>query len=222
MEKSSKKYKTETHCHTLESSLKCGKLPAKEIVRRYVDAGYDTLVITDHYGGKHVSGDETRDLSTFFEGYNSAKTASQDINIILGVEVNLCESANDYLVYGITEEIIRENPLMYTLPIKEFVDFAHQYDLLVYQAHPFRNGLKIIPPDICDGIEVFNAHFKHDSRNNIALEWAKMYGKKMISGSDAHHPEAMAKSGILTDTKIKTTEDLMNVLRNDNFELITY
>lgn len=41
-------YRYDLHVHTSEVSA-CGSIPAKEVVRLYHQAGYDGLVITDHY-----------------------------------------------------------------------------------------------------------------------------------------------------------------------------
>lgn len=35
--------------------------------------------------------------------------------------------------------------------------------MLFYQAHPFRNSMKITNPELLDGIEVYNGHPGHDS-----------------------------------------------------------
>ncbi len=216
------KYKTEMHCHTAQSSLKCGKMNAEDVVETYINAGYSTLLITDHYGGVHLSEKGAEyDICTFLEGYNTAKAVSDEINIILGMEINLYANKNDYLIYGITEEIIRKNPEIYKYNISELCDFAHKNGLLVYQAHPFRNNLCIVPPGICDGIEVFNSHPRHDSRNDIALAWAQKYNLNTISGSDAHKPEDMAISGIRTKYEIKTSDDLLNTLKSCDYKLIT-
>jgi len=215
-------YKTEMHCHTMESSLRCGKVPAKEIVKVYEDAGYDTLIITDYFGGKHRTDKGAEyDLQTFLEGYRTAKANSKNLNILLGMEINLLENKNDYLVYGITEEIIREFPKMYELTIGDFCDFAHEIGLTVYQAHPFRNGMSIIPPVIVDGVEGFNAHPRHDSRNSIAMAWAELYNKKTISGSDAHQPQDLARGGIMSRLKITNNHELLTVLTNCDYSLIT-
>ena len=40
--------KFELHCHTAEND-KCALESAKDIVRLYKEAGYEGLVITDHY-----------------------------------------------------------------------------------------------------------------------------------------------------------------------------
>ena len=40
--------KTDLHVHTSEVSL-CGHMTAEETLQRYKSAGYDTLVITNHF-----------------------------------------------------------------------------------------------------------------------------------------------------------------------------
>lgn len=214
-------YKTELHCHTAESSLLCGKVPVRDMVKMYVDGGYSTMVITDHFGGKHVKGQGNEyEIMKFLEGYNTAKELSDQMNIILGMELNFDANANDYLVYGITEDFIRTYPEMYKMNLTDFCDLAHENGMLVYQAHPFRNGLTIIRPGICDGIEGFNSHPRHDSRNDIAMAWAKKYDMQMISGSDAHRPQDVAISGIRTKEIIKDAGQLLEVLRSRDYEMI--
>ena len=217
-----KDYKTEMHCHTLESSF-CGRVTAEDMVMAYVSAGYDTLVIMDHYGfrhrGKFADADETE---RFLKGFKAAKKAAgKSINIILGMEISLEQNpANDYLVYGDVESFVLKYPDMYYNTLPEFCELAHANGLVVYQAHPFRDEIVTITPAPLDGIEVFNAHPRHDSRNDIARAWAEHFGKKMISGSDAHQPQDVARSGIITKTEIKSAEDIISVLASEAYELI--
>jgi len=216
-------FKTELHCHTQESSVKCGKIPAKDIVNSYIDAGYSTLVITDHYGAKHKSSNGiSYDINKFLEGYNAAKDAANgSINIILGMEINLSENHNDYLIYGITEDFIKIKPEMYYMGIEEFSNHIHENGLLIYQAHPFRNRMSITSPPFLDGIESFNAHPRHDSRNSIAKSWADLHKMNTISGSDAHQLPDLCRSGITTEEEIKTNDDLLKILNNNEYKLIT-
>ncbi|MBE7039665.1 MAG: PHP domain-containing protein [Ruminococcaceae bacterium] len=216
------KFKTEMHCHTLESS-KCGKIQAKDIVEAYIDEGYNTLVITDHFGSRHKSDEGiNHDIHRLINGCNAAKEASNGrINIIFGVEINFSENKNDYLVYGLTEDFLLNNPDIYNLGIKEFSDIAHENGLLIYQAHPFRNNMTITSPLLLDGIEVFNAHPRHDSRNSISKNWAEIYNLREISGSDVHQPQDIARGGIMTTNEIKTTDDLLKVLIENDYKLIT-
>ena len=224
MEIKMSQFKTELHCHTQESSVKCGKIPAADIVDAYINAGYSTLVITDHYGAKHRTENGIKyDIDKFLEGFYSATNAAQGrINIILGMEINLSENHNDYLIYGMTKDFIKINPEMYNMEIKELSNHIHENGLLIYQAHPFRNYMSIIPPSYLDGIEAFNAHPRHDSRNSIAKAWAELYNLNTISGSDAHRIPDLCQSGIITEKEIKTSSDLLDILKNNEYQLITF
>ena len=81
----------------------------------YKEAGYDTVVITDHYS-KWVfekNGAKTPDevTSHFLKGYKTALGCAEtyDINVLLGCEVTLTESPNDYLLYGVNEEFFHKH-----------------------------------------------------------------------------------------------------------------
>ena len=216
------KFKTEMHCHTQESSLRCGKIPTKDVVEAYINADYSTLVLTNHFGAKHETDKgNNHDIEIFLKSYEIAKDAAKGrINIILGMEINLSENKNDYLIYGITEDFIYKNPHMYKLRIEDFSAFIHENGLLIYQAHPFRNHMTVVYPAFLDGIEVYNAHPRHDSRNSISKAWAELYDIKTISGSDTHQPPDLARGGILTETEITNSDELLDVLKNNNYELI--
>lgn len=41
-------YKYELHCHTGAVS-RCGRVEPEKIVEMYVEAGYNGIVVTDHY-----------------------------------------------------------------------------------------------------------------------------------------------------------------------------
>ena len=60
--------KLETHCHTLHGSH-CGLADADTIVSRYLDAGYDGVVITNHFVKKHFEnykGETEREKLDFY------------------------------------------------------------------------------------------------------------------------------------------------------------
>ena len=84
---------------------------------------HNTLVITDHFGSRHKSDEGIKhDIHRLINGCNAAKEAANGrINIIFGVEINFSENKNDYLVYGLTEDFLLNNPDIYNLGIKEFV-----------------------------------------------------------------------------------------------------
>ncbi|MBR6729124.1 MAG: PHP domain-containing protein [Clostridia bacterium] len=215
-------FKTELHCHTIESSI-CGKVEAKEVVKAYIEAGYSTLVITDHYGERHIGRHgEVDEVEHFLQGYRAAKQAAGGkINIILGMEISLAQhSFNDYLIYGDVEAALSAHPDLYQFDLPEFCDFAHKNNLVVYQAHPFRNKITVVDPAPLDGIEVFNSHPRHDSRNNIASDWAAHFKKRAIAGSDAHQMPDIARSGIIAETEITNEKELLSVLKKEAYSLI--
>ena len=45
-------FKTETHLHTWPVS-NCSRIEPREMIRRYKDAGYDTVFVSDHYAKYH-------------------------------------------------------------------------------------------------------------------------------------------------------------------------
>lgn len=218
-------YKTELHAHTSEVS-RCAQICGEELVNLYEKAGYSTVVITDHMSKRTFPVVKkwkwNEYVNDYLIGYNAAKKAAQGrLNIILGMEISFYENDNDYLVYGVDEKFLRRHPNMLEMGIRKFSDIAKRSGLLVVQAHPFRDHMTVIKPGIVEGIEVFNAHPGHDSRNDIARMWAEKYGYKIkTSGSDFHEIHHGARGGIITDFEIKDNEALFRALRGER-KLIT-
>lgn len=221
-------YLTELHAHTAETS-RCAQAHAETLVALYKAAGYSTVVITDHlspstyeaYEGKNLSWDEKVDI--FLAGYRAAvRAAGDDLTVLLGMELRFARKGdnNDYLVYGVTEPFLRKNPTLLNMHLSSFSDLAHRNGLLVFQAHPFRNGMHIVNPAHLDGIEIYNACVRHNSRNTIAEKWAQLYSLRGTSGSDFHRDEDAARGGIVTESKIQTNTDLLNTLQSGNFTCV--
>ncbi len=215
-----KYHKFELHAHTCEVS-RCGKVPAAEMVRLYREAGYCGMMITDHINPYTFEG---LDLPTwkdkaehFLTGYRRALAAAkEDFSVFLGAEMHFYESSNDYLVFGLTEDLLRyglDNEFL-NWGILRFSDFCRANDLLLIQAHPFRKDMVIIDPDLVDGYEVVNAHPRHDSRNFIAESWARRYHKLMTAGSDAHQAVDAARSGILMDHRPLSLDEIVLEIRS--------
>ena len=65
------KYYYDTHVHTDESSA-CGKVPGRQAARLYKAAGYQGIVITDHYTRKYFrsapAGPGTKSSTLFWPG----------------------------------------------------------------------------------------------------------------------------------------------------------
>ncbi len=221
--------KWELHAHTSEVSS-CGKVPAAELVEMYVEAGYEGVVITDHLNGstfrnhEGCSVEEQREF--FLSGYRAAKrSAGSRLKVLLGMELCLAGSPNDYLLYGLTEDLL---PVLYNqtfnirqLSLPEASQFLRAHGIFIVQAHPFRNDLRVIDPKYIDGVETYNGHPWHASRNAVAKCWAEMYQLIQTSGSDFHVPDCLARGGVILHDKIETIHDLVAVLKGQPELIIT-
>ena len=212
--------KIELHIHTTGFSY-CGKLSVAEIVELYSQAGYDAIVITNHFNSISRKWFEERGgvdyLKSYFDTLRQGVELGKKHNLLVlgGFELRFNENANDYLVYGMTEEMCQDYEKIFAMTPKEFKEFADERGILFYQAHPFRNGITVVSPESLFGMEVLNTHPRHDSRNDIALAWAEKYGLHKIAGSDCHQTVDVGTSAIFTDHPVKNMDDLVYVLKND-------
>jgi predicted metal-dependent phosphoesterase TrpH len=218
-------FKYETHFHTSETSP-CGRVKAEEAVRIYQRAGYSGLVVTDHYFGgffeNHPFMSWNKKIDLYLAGYRKALAEGQrlGLDIHLGMEIRFNENANDYLVYGFDEAFLREQRKLYRLTLKEFRELTTDKGIVTIQAHPFRPCMIPAPPELIDGVEVYNGNPRHDSSNHLALQYAVDNKLKMLSGSDFHQPQDAAKGGILVEDRIKVNDFALVLLQNKISELL--
>lgn len=222
------KFKTELHCHSCTVS-DCATITPAEIAEKYLESGYTTVVLTDHlspftFEGKRYTGTEDWQsrVSYYMEGVRALREAAAGkLHILQGCELRIEACDSDFLVYGITEEFMRANPDLLQIPkAKEMCARLRKAGFLVFQAHPFRNNMTITDPAYLDGIEVYNAHGRHNSRNDFAQLWAERHGLLQISGSDVHHVHDLPGGGILTDEPVTSMPQLLKVLREGSYALL--
>ena len=212
-------FKYEIHLHTQETSS-CAKVSAKEIPHLYKEAGYDAIVITDHYSPGFFEPrralDWDRCVRQYLEGYFIAANEGMKLGmpVLLGMEITFEESYNDYLVYGIDEHFLYRNPRLYKKSLKEFRKIADKYGLFVAQAHPFRPHMKEVKPKFLDGMEVYNGNPRHDSRNDLAQAYAQKNKLRPLSGSDFHQLQDLGRGGIVLDDFVTTSEELAEYLNH--------
>ena len=207
------------HVHTSEVSG-CGKVPAAEVVRLYRGAGCDAIVITDHYydGYFQRQGDIPwkEKVERYRRGYCAAREEGERIGlrVLFGQELRFLGHPNDFLVYGLDEQDLIDNPELYRLSGPEFLTLAHEKGAIVFQAHPFRTP-PCAPsnPAYIDGVEVYNGHPDHNSRNPLAQEFADTCGKLQISGSDFHQPHHLARGGVILPRLPEDGKDFAAMLR---------
>ena len=214
-------FKFDTHIHTAETSP-CAKLTAVETVRLYQEAGFSGLCITDHYSKNLLasfSSTSWKDaVDRYLVGYRNAKEYGdkKGIDILLGAEILLDGTRNDYLLFGLTEEILYNFPHLYSYKIEDLKKFAENHNLLLFQAHPFRHYIVLENPLNIHGVEVVNGNPRHNSSNDLALAFALENKLLMSGGSDCHEIEDIGRSGILTDVRIKDEKTFIEVLKSGN------
>lgn len=215
-------FKTELHAHTCEVSP-CARVTAPEVAERFIAQGYTSLVITNHYCDyviDNLLGTWQEKMDHYLHPYHLMREYAGDrLNVILGCELRFEGSINDYLIYGMTEEFLRQNPELHKMSLRSFSTLARESGMLVVQAHPFRNGIMIVNPEYLDGMETFNGTPICDGRNTVAAAWAKRYGLICTSGSDFHTPDQSGYGGILTNAAIRSEKDLVAVLKSGDYIL---
>lgn len=218
-------YKIETHLHVSEVSP-CGKLPAEEMVRRYAQAGYSTIFITDHYKKQYFEklGDcsWSEKVDTFFSGYEAAKAAGEKygITVLPGAEVDFLDHFNHYLVYGFTPEFAKEHPDCLDYGLQTFCELAHAAGMFIVQAHPYRDGKSYPNLDFIDGVEVYNSNPRHEDENDRVAQLVKEHPMPISAGSDAHRPEDVAHSGLISAQPITTVSEFIQLLRSGEVQII--
>lgn len=216
-------YKTELHLHSAEGSA-CGKATSDQIVQVYLEAGYTTIVLTNHF-----SPNTYKDLQPmtpeekaeyYIAAYHALKNAAGDkLNVLFGMELYPLDRDCDHLIYGMTEEFLRAHPDLMELPFPTTSELVREAGMILCQAHPFRNDMKVGDPKYLDGFEAYNAHTAA-FRNEIAARWADEFSLIKVGGSDYHGFHHKAESGIITDFPITTNEELLEVLRSGNYKIL--
>ena len=208
---------TETHFHTALSSP-CANVPPEEAVAMYADKGYATIVVTDHFSrlvrDHYGIADDVEWVDHFLRGYRHIRQLETPMAILLGMEIRFDENANDYLVFGFSEEDIYQYPDMYTWSVRQFKQYAEEKGWIILQAHPFREGMTVTAPTCIDGVEVYNGNPRHNSRNEMAAYWASINGFMKTAGSDYHQKEDLARGGLITDNRITTIGELIQAIRD--------
>ena len=225
MAKGENMFKTELHCHS-KSISQCARVSNEEIIEKFTEAGYTTLVLANHFtegtqNNHGCQGDYQAFVTKFLNAYEDLKKdAEGKLTVLLAMELRFNENSNDYLVFGIDERFLRENEDIFDLNPEKFSKIARENGLLFVQAHPFRNTMQVVRPDFLDGVEVYNGHKGHDSRNEIANMWADKFGLIKTSGTDFHYNHAPANAGIKTEYEIKDMATLIKTLKEGTYELI--
>jgi hypothetical protein len=85
-----------------------------------------------------------------------------------------------------------------------------------YIARPWER----LPADLFDGLEGYNAG-NPEIDNQRAVAYAEEMGMPIIAGSDAHCAHSCPRYGIAVEERITSPEKLVQVLRDEAYEIYT-
>ncbi len=212
------KYKTELHAHTSPASS-CADFSPEEVVKTYIDAGVDTLVLTNHLVyDPYIKVREYAQM--YLRDFERARAAANGrINIILGAEIRFAGSTNDYLVYGITSDDIERIIYQLGTDIETFYKSFKSNKNVIIQAHPFRDYMQPTPVGSVDGVETFNMHINHNSRVARACKFARENNMLITGGSDYHHKNHEASCLMRTKSILADSFEVAEAIKSRDIVL---
>ena len=225
-------YIYELHQHTGACSG-CGVITPEELPYDLQREGYAGAVITDHFIHGYTAIRRNLPWADFVAAYEDAWLRAKAVGDKIGVDIlfGIEEGVGDgkeVLLYGITPQFLYDHPELRDTPVdlEHLSKIVHEAGALIYQAHPFRVREYIarpweqLPPELFDGIEGYNAG--NPAIDNMrAVAYAEEMGLPMTAGSDAHQAYSCPRYGIAVDHRITSPEDLVQVLRDQDYEIYT-
>ena len=213
-------FRIELHAHTSPASG-CADLKPAEVIERFKNVGYDGTAITNHFFIDCIDCQGKQEhIDIFKRNYHEALDAGEKygVKIYLGAELRFKnENDNDYLLYGFAEDELSDIYDTLNGTLEDFVKNYKKGSMLLVQAHPFRNGMVRMNPDLLDGMEGFNLHPKHNGKVSMSADYAFQHGKMMTVGTDYHH--AGHEGFCATRTRIlpQNTAELVEILKKEDF-----
>ena len=215
------KYKIELDAHTSPAS-RCSEISPREIVKTYKRLGFHAVAVTNHFSHNHSKLTKEEYIDFFLKDFEETEKFGKAIGVkvYLGAEIRFEENRNEYLVFGISRKMLEE---IYDFLPFGVENFRNNYSLphsIFLQAHPLRDGIEKVDPEILDGVEVFNMHPGHNSRIGQVADWAKQNNLSIITaGSDFHHPHKNHEGLAAIRSKYLPSDsfDLAKLLKKGDF-----
>lgn len=208
-------FKTEAHLHTYPVSS-CAKLTPVEQVRLFKEAGYDTIIVSDHFSPHHFKkmGEDltfAQKVDKLCDAYLEAKAEGDRIGLTVLFSVELSFRKNHYLLYGVTREFLKLREDIFDITLDELYEHLKAHGITIIQAHSHRAEKCTPHPHHVDAFEL-NFNLRKDNYNERTINVAKEYGMPLSIGSDAHCPDDVGVSATLSEEKIESIEQYLELL----------
>lgn len=216
------------HVHSIGGSA-CGINSVEEMMKRYKEIGVTGFALTNHFLHGNTGVDRNLPWQEYVKEYaryyyDALDIAQKfDFDLLFGIE-ECYGGAKEFLVYGIEPELLIANPQLETKDIAVWSEFVRKNGGFIAYAHPFRVRHYIPDPyampdlSFVDGIEIYN-HENNYEDNERAVTTFKTSGKVFIAGGDKHGTSFSQTYGIMTNRRLRTTQQLADALKNNQFEL---
>ena len=207
--------KIDPHVHSTGVSL-CSHVTCEQIIDEKIKLGYDGVVLTNHcqpwyYPENKHSEFMERTIKEFQHGKVYAD--KRNFRFYLGVEVSLFEPHYaDWLLYGVTEEFLRESPCLYTLSQKELFEYCQKYGVVMIQAHPYRQAP--CNPKYMHGVEINCSDVDLD-KITLVEEFARAHNLLVTCGTDYHFVERIFRGGIYIPEYCNSASDIAQWMRSE-------
>lgn len=216
------KYIYETHLHTCQGSA-CSDTPGRDYVQRYIDMGYDGIIVTDHFFRGNCRVERDLPWPEFVKRYCSGYEEALDEGLKRGLKVFFgweeTYQGDDYLVYGLDRGWLLEHPEVTRWTRARQLEEVRRCGGCVVQAHPFRAASYItqihLAPRLVDAVEGYNCGNKPDW-NTLGWRYAQLSGLPVTAGSDNHHADRMCRenlAGVAFDSPLGSIHDYVRAIR---------
>jgi len=217
------------HTHTADTSA-CGASTGAEMAIAAKEAGYDVLVITDHFMNANIGCPADmpwpEKVEYLTRGYKSAKEAGDKIGLVVLFGWETFNKGPEYLTYGLGEDFLLANRDIARIGPREYLDRVKAAGGYVIHAHPCRKDSYIpdFVPDTenVDAFEVYNTgnNKRNPIYNDQAYEMAKEHGLIMTAGSDAHKVDSINTGAMRFPMEITDNASLIAAIKSGKGEII--
>ncbi len=203
-----KMIKIDGHVHSKGISG-CSRVSCEEIVEEKIKLGYRGAILVNHCQSWYYPPEEHENyIERLIEEFRRGKAYADSRNFkwFLGIEVTLTDPHySDWLLYGVTEEFLRNTPCLYQLSQKALFELCEENGILLVQAHPFRNGVGL--PEYMHGVEI-NCTDGDLDKIPMVEEYAKEHGLLITCGTDYHFVERTYRGGMYIPEKCENAVDV--------------
>jgi len=205
------------HAHTSGIS-KCCRYPSSKILESAYEAGIDGIVLTNHYQKNYITNEKTNSfVDKYIEEFYSTQTLGEQlgIKVFFGIEVTMELYPNVHmLIYGVDTKFLKSHSLIFDYIHEELYAAVKDYNGVLIQAHPFRNGATVLNTDFLDGIEI-NCHpLYNNSYSQEIFNIANKNGLAVTCGGDFHADTYRPKCGMYLPDNIADSCELGEYIKN--------